>query len=141
MRKIAVVGSREGVNREAVEAFVGRLDPEGTVLISGGARGVDTWAAEAAERRGIRTVVIRPNWKKYGRTAGFKRNNDIVLAADDVVAFWDMKSRGTLDTIKKALKFQRHLAVFNELGQLVEHFDMDNLPARPAMTVPKSRRR
>lgn len=126
------------MSEEAVRTFVKRL-PLDTVLISGGADGVDSWAAEAAQDHGLNTVIIRPNWKKYGKYAGLRRNNEIVLAADDVVAFWDMHSRGTWDTIKKALKYKRNLVVFNETGQIVEHFDMTKLSPPPKMTVPRAR--
>lgn len=139
LQRIAVVGSRTGVSQEKVVEFVNRLDPEFTVLISGGAQGVDTWAAEAAEARGIRTVIILPNWKKYGKGAGLRRNTEIVLAADDVIAYWDMRSRGTFDTIKKALKHKRNLVVFNGEGNVVEHFDMSLLPPPPKMAIPKGK--
>ena len=40
----------------------------------------------------------------YGRSAGFKRNALIVAESDEVVAFWDMKSKGTKSTIDLATK-------------------------------------
>lgn len=104
IHKIAVVGSREYPLRSAVEEFVGRLNPLTNVLISGGARGVDQWAAEAARERNIRVVEYRPNYKKYGRGAPLRRNTEIVLGADSVAAFWDGTSRGTWDTIRKSIR-------------------------------------
>jgi predicted Rossmann fold nucleotide-binding protein DprA/Smf involved in DNA uptake len=57
MLRLAVVGSRRRLDREHVEAAilaaVGELAPDGAVIIvSGGCRGVDTWAAELARRHG-----------------------------------------------------------------------------------------
>jgi len=134
-RKIAVVGSRDGVNPVAVSAFIDKLDPLTTVIVSGGARGVDTYAAERAEERGIKTVVIRPNWKKYGRGAGFLRNKEIVKAADDVVAFWNGRSRGTEHTIEQAVKLGRSVAIFGVDGKLIR-FIPGGQPQRAAQAIP-----
>ncbi len=54
--RVAIVGSRECQDRHSVEAYVARL-PAGAIVISGGARGVDTWAADAAHARGLATVT------------------------------------------------------------------------------------
>lgn len=123
-RKIGIVGSRTfplpkviwenldleqkkhaaDMGRAIVEGFVSHLAAGQHVVVSGGADGTDSWAVEFAEARGIETVVIRPNYKKHGRGATFKRNTEIVLASDDVLAFWDGASKGTLDTVRKAHK-------------------------------------
>lgn len=99
--KVAVVGSRNYQNLKEVEEFVNSL-PQGTIVISGGARGVDRVAEEAARKRGLRIEIYKPDWRKYGKRAGLIRNTQIVNNADMIVAFWDKKSRGTQDTIKKA---------------------------------------
>lgn len=139
VNRIAVVGCRTGIEQDAVYQLIDRMEPLTTVVISGGAKGVDTWAVERAAERGIKTVVIRPNWKKYGRGAGFKRNREIVLAADEVAAFWDGKSRGTENTIKHAVRLGRPVAIFSELGRLVR-FITPNEGKLPTMVVPRTRK-
>lgn len=124
-QKIAIVGSREGIDRNAVEEFINHLDSDHNIVISGGAKGVDSWAAERAEARGIETLVIRPNWKKHGNGAGFRRNKLIVHEADSVVAFWDGESRGTEHTIKTAIEAGKHTAVFSASGVLLREFIPD----------------
>ena len=52
--RVAVVGSRGYPDRAAVAAYVQAL-AEGTVVVSGGARGVDRWAADAAAECGLET--------------------------------------------------------------------------------------
>lgn len=138
VRKIAVVGSRDGINPAAVHDFIDKLNPVSTVVVSGGARGVDTYAAERAEERGIKTVVIRPNWKKYGRGAGFLRNKEIVKAADDVVAFWDGRSRGTEHTIEQAVKLGRSVAIFGVDGKLIR-FIPAGKPQPAAQKIPRGK--
>lgn len=84
-----------------VREFVRSL-PEGTIIVSGGAAGVDTWAAKAARKRGLKVVEHRAAWEALGDAAGPIRNTAIVEDADEVVAFWDGVSTGTLDTVRKA---------------------------------------
>lgn len=100
--KIAIVGSRDFPNMQLVIDYVKGLPP-GTIVVSGGARGVDRTAAVTAHEAGLVVVEYRADWTK-GKGAGFERNRLIVAQADRVVAFWDGQSRGTLDTIEKARK-------------------------------------
>ena len=73
----------------------------GDSVVSGAAKGPDTWGVELARDMQLGVEEIPADWSK-GKGAGFKRNGTIVSRADAVVAFWDGVSRGTLDTIKKA---------------------------------------
>ena len=110
MTRFAVVGSRGFPSRQQVENVLAQLvGPEDTV-VSGGARGVDSWAVEWAEAQGIATKVFPADWSQ-GRGAGFARNATIVANADEVVAFWDGKSRGTADTIRKARAASKKLTI------------------------------
>jgi len=99
--RLAVVGSRNYEPLEDVRIFIRSLTPE-TVIISGGARGVDRTAAEEAKKRGLAVEVFLPNWAMYPRSAGLIRNSRIVDECDELVAFWDGKSPGTRDSVKKA---------------------------------------
>ena len=101
--RVAIVGSRGWRHDSvAVTDYVAAL-PEGTIIISGGAVGVDRAAEAAAECYGHICVVVKPAWK-HGRKAGPERNAVIVDLADRVVAFWDGQSRGTASTIALARK-------------------------------------
>jgi hypothetical protein len=100
--KVAVVGSREWPDEARVREYVRSL-PEGTTLVSGGARGVDSWAADEARRRGFDVMVHWPDWTTHGRSAGFLRNHAIVRDAEKVVAF-TAGSNGTQHTIDLARK-------------------------------------
>jgi ribonuclease HI len=105
---------------DLVRGFVGTL-LEDDVLMSGGAPGVDTAAEEAAEKRGLETRILRPDWENEGRAAPFMRNTEMAREGDHIVAFWDGKSKGTLDTIKKAEKFDKELTLcVYEPGQPIQ---------------------
>lgn len=114
--------------KQAVRAFVKAL-PADTILVSGGARGVDTTAERAAicrrpirsyrpEKQSDRTWRVRlvvfdargnvvsqellpPTFPRFV-AAAFWRNGEMVRVADRVAAFHDGASRGTADTIRKA---------------------------------------
>jgi hypothetical protein len=76
-------------------------------IISGGAKGADFLGKRYAENHGISYIDFPACWDKYGKSAGFKRNQTIVDACDMVLAFWDGKSKGTQDTINKAKKAKK----------------------------------
>lgn len=99
--KIAIVGSRGYADEQEVRAFVRSLN-EGDTVVSGGARGVDSWAEDEARKRGLEVKVFPADWDRLGRRAGFVRNADIVAYSEAVVAFWDGSSKGTASTIRLA---------------------------------------
>jgi hypothetical protein len=103
-KQLAIVGSRDFPDLELVKQYVARLQPE-TVVVSGGARGPDTAAADAAYARGMEVYVEHAAWAVDGRGAGFARNARLVKRlrpGDGLLAFWDGVSRGTADVIRRA---------------------------------------
>jgi predicted Rossmann fold nucleotide-binding protein DprA/Smf involved in DNA uptake len=80
--------------------------------VSGGAKGVDTWAESEARRLGMSTMIFPAKWHLLGKMAGYARNRDIVDAADEVVAFWDGRSRGTAHTAEIAERAGKPVRVY-----------------------------
>jgi hypothetical protein len=117
--RIAIVGSRNFPAPELVERFAATL-PAGAVVVSGAARGVDTWAEDAAKARGIETLIFHADWAHLGRRAGPIRNEQIIAHADRVVAFWDGASRGTLNAIFLATRAGLPVEIFGPEGQPVD---------------------
>jgi predicted Rossmann fold nucleotide-binding protein DprA/Smf involved in DNA uptake len=107
---VAIVGSRAFSDLESVRRFVQTL-PVGTVIVSGGARGVDRCAATAARDHGLRVVEYLAQWDRWGRRAGFIRNQQIVQRCDRLVAFWDGSSSGTRHSIELARQLGRPVIV------------------------------
>jgi hypothetical protein len=125
-KRIAIIGSRDyGVwyddegrkhqDLSDVTEFIGSLPPCVTI-VSGGARGVDTAAEQAAIEFGMSLKVWKADWATYGKRAGMVRNRQIVDDVDCVVAFWDGFSRGTANTIETARAKGKFTLVFNERG-------------------------
>lgn len=97
-KRIAVVGSRSYKSLSKVKEFITGV-PLNSIIVSGGARGVDSEAIARARSRGLETEIHHPNWAMFGKLAGYRRNLLIIAEADQVVAFWNGKSRGTKHTI------------------------------------------
>jgi hypothetical protein len=88
--KLAIVGSTSlaGNERAAqiIEEVIDRFKP--TIIISGGAVGIDSMAEAAAIRRGIEPLIFRPEVHRWdgGERVGFKqRNLHIALMCDVLV--------------------------------------------------------
>lgn len=104
--RVAVVGSR---NFKGAYVRVHRLllKLEGLygddlVVVSGGSGVVDHTVLTDCIDLGITVLTFPAKWKKYGKGAGLKRNTKIVKNVEKVYAFWDGKSPGTADVIRKA---------------------------------------
>jgi predicted Rossmann-fold nucleotide-binding protein len=117
------VGSREYPALRDVDNLVNHLHRT-DVVVSGGGRGVDLRAERAARRRGLGTDIYLAAWKRedgtVDRGAGFKRNQHIVDASDAVIAFWDGASKGTADTLRKALAAGKPAYIVSPGGSIVK---------------------
>lgn len=109
--KLAIVGGRDFNNYDKLQEVVGMItgcidvlfaDQYKPMIISGGAKGADSLAEDLAIDYEWPYKEFPADWDKYGKSAGFRRNQQIVDACDVVLAFWDGKSKGTRDTINKA---------------------------------------
>ena len=95
--KVAVIGSR------TLSLPLGPCLPhDTTLLISGGAQGIDACAEAYAKAHGLPILIFFPDYGRYGPAAPLLRNHAIVEAADLVVALWDGRSRGTQAAIAHA---------------------------------------
>lgn len=109
--KFAIVGSRTRDCRDEVRNAVLAL-PDGSVVVSGGARGVDSWAAEEARKRGLEVVEHLPNIPKGASRQEaiaelMGRNTLIAQDCDRMIAFPHPDANGkggTWDSIRKAQK-------------------------------------
>lgn len=100
--RLAIVGSRDYPDLNSVRMYVDTvysLEPD-TIIISGGATGVDIVAIDQALIHGMKTEVYIADWNIYGKSAGFIHNHTIIEKADKIMAFWDGKSHMTRHIIE-----------------------------------------
>lgn len=108
--KLAIIGSRN-LNLYNVGDY---LPADVSEIVSGGARGIDSAAADYARRNAIPLTEFLPDYARYGRAAPLKRNEKIAQYADEALAFWDGTSRGTAYAIN----------LFHKLGKRVTVIEM-----------------
>lgn len=99
---LAVVGSRTFSNqKQMMDAIVAEHPNE---IVSGGARGADSMAKYIAAYLDIPIREFLPDWDRFGRSAGFKRNAQIIAAATHVIAFYgpDGVTAGTKNSVDLA---------------------------------------
>jgi hypothetical protein len=110
--KVAIVGSRSFNDYDLLKQTLDSIK-DISLVISGCAKGADNLGELYAKERGIPTLLFRPDWKKYGKAAGFIRNKEIISNADFVIAFYDGASKGTANSISLANKQGKKLIVIN----------------------------
>ena len=110
---IAIIGSREFSNKAFFDkTMLYELSALGKVnIISGGARGVDTWVSDYCKEHDVAIEVIRPinpaNKQHY-----LYRNIEIITKADLIIAFWDGVSTGTKFVLGYATERGKEMKVF-----------------------------
>ena len=127
--KVAVIGSRGFADYGIVKDYLDRLNAmrDITVIISGGAQGADSLGERWADENRVAKRVYEAKWRdlthqdtlvkvnssgyRYDARAGFRRNRDIVDAADVILAFWNMSSPGTGDSIGYAKKTRKPIKI------------------------------
>lgn len=107
--KIAIIGSRGFNDYDLLKYTMEKYDA--STIISGGAKGADSLAKKYANEFSLELIEFLPDWSKYGRSAGFIRNLDIINNSDVVVAFWDGTSKGTLHSITTSQKKGKPLEI------------------------------
>lgn len=80
-------------------------------VVCGMASGADTLGERYAKERGYKIAYFPADWKKYGRAAGFNRNQEMAKNADALVAFWDGKSKGTKHMVDIACRYNLKVRV------------------------------
>jgi predicted Rossmann fold nucleotide-binding protein DprA/Smf involved in DNA uptake len=114
--KVALVGSRKYKNyNEFKDIVLGIIKPEQIeLIISGGAAGADTLAKKFASEFDLPLKEFIPNWSN-GRSAGPRRNIQIISLCDICIAFPTKSSRGTLHDIKLCKKTHKPYFVHHGL--------------------------
>ena len=105
--KLAIIGSST-IKNISVDDYIPKVVDE---IVSGGAVGIDTLAREYATKKRIKLTELLPEYHIYGKAAPIIRNEKIAAYADEAIAFWDGKSRGTKYTIRQFQKLKKRIVI------------------------------
>lgn len=103
--KVIIAGSRGFSNykllREQCNKFLReKRKTSNIIVVSGHARGADTLGEKYAQDEGFTLEIYPAQWKKFGKRAGYRRNEQMAEVADALIAFWDGSSKGTKHMIE-----------------------------------------
>lgn len=96
--KIVVAGSRVICNRNLVFDILDQSKFKIEGVIEGEALGVDVLSRKWAESRGIEVLpfpVSKDEWRRYGKSAGMRRNERMAEIADALILIWTGNSPGS----------------------------------------------
>lgn len=107
--KVIVAGGRDFCNYDLLAEKLDYLLSNQTdiVIVCGEAKGADSLGKMYAQCRKYKVLSYPADWKKYGKSAGIRRNKEMAKVADGLVAFWDGKSRGTANMIEEMQKLHK----------------------------------
>ena len=98
--KVIIAGSRGFSNYKLLREQCNKYHREkkktsNIIIVSGHARGADTLGEKYAQDEGFDLEIYPAQWKKLGKQAGYRRNEQMAEVADALIAFWDGESKGT----------------------------------------------
>ena len=111
MSKVIVAGSRDFTDYTRMCKVLDEVIEKDDIIISGGARGADRIGEQYAHDTGLEIVVMLADWDKWGKSAGYRRNEEMAKVADGLVAFWDGNSKGTKHMIDLARKYKLQVVI------------------------------
>ena len=113
--KLGIVGGRDFSDYKMFEELLrASIDlTQVTMIVSGGAKGVDSMAKRFAKQEKLPVKEFFPDYARHQRVAPLVRNSQIVEFSDKVIAFPTQMSSGTYDSIRKAQKKNNLHAVIN----------------------------
>jgi hypothetical protein len=107
-----IAGSRDGISWQQFRRAMNLVDIPISVVISGTARGVDSYGERWASEKGIPVERYPADWEQYGKRAGYLRNVQMAENADALILIWTgdaEKSRGSAHM--KRIAYERGLLV------------------------------
>jgi len=115
IKKVIVAGSREFTDEKKVHKVLNKLKKEADFeieIVSGLCRGPDMFGKNWAEKNNLKCHKYPANWNKYGKRAGFIRNEEMAKVGDILIAFHVNNSKGTQHMINLAIENGLKVKVF-----------------------------
>lgn len=109
--KLIIAGSRGFADYDLLEQSVKHFIVDNIeigellTIISGTAKGADKLGEEFATKHNLPLILKPADWNKHGKSAGYKRNEEMAQIATHCIAFWDGESKGTKHMIDLCKKY------------------------------------
>lgn len=98
--RLIIAGGRDFTDYEMLRSEADKIQHD--EVVSGCARGADRLGERYATERRKKLRQFPANWRRHGKAAGPIRNTEMANNAEALLAFWDERSRGTLNMINTA---------------------------------------
>ena len=104
MFRVIVAGSRNFNDYDYLKKWLDYYlkNKKDIVILCGEAAGADFLGKRYALEKGFPVLSFPADWKRFGRSAGIRRNREMSENADACVVFWDGLSRGSANMIAEA---------------------------------------
>jgi hypothetical protein len=105
--RVIIAGSRSFNDYQLLESSCDMIlqSIDKIEIVSGTANGADKLGESYATKHGYEIKRFPAEWDKHGKSAGYIRNEEMAKYADQLIAFWDGKSKGTMHMINLAKKY------------------------------------
>lgn len=118
--RIIITGDRDFLDYERLEQIMLQIMekyPNETVeIVAGGDKGAESIGELFALKHYLKVARFPANWRRYGSSAGYIRNSDMIDYARQekgiLIAFWDGKSGGTKNIIQLAKRWGLEVIVY-----------------------------
>jgi hypothetical protein len=97
--------------KKKLDYYFKNLSLEDIEIVSGKAKGADTLGELYANENNIKIIEFPADWEKFGKKAGYIRNEEMAKYSDSCIVFWDGKSKGTKHMIELAKKYNLNLKI------------------------------
>ena len=104
--RVIIAGSRNFADYHLLKTSCDSILKEISVseIVSGTSYGADRLGERYASEKGYSLKQFPADWGRYGKKAGYLRNDEMASYADILIAFWDGASKGTALMIECAAR-------------------------------------
>lgn len=112
--KVIIAGGRDFNDYNILKKYCDHILSNKTdiEIVCGMARGADLLGKRYAEEKKYKLAKFPADWDKFGKSAGYKRNEEMGLYADAAIIFWNGESKGTKHMIDLSKKNNLLLKVY-----------------------------
>lgn len=100
--RVIIAGSRSITSYNVVCSAIFAAGFPVSLVVSGGAAGVDLLGERWARENGVPVQVFAARWSDFGRAAGAVRNSEMAQNADALILVWNGVSAGSKNMLQAA---------------------------------------